>query len=870
MPVKQSKKKVGYLEYPLYNGYIHSWIVAGPQALEVKELERFQGPDWKMQVARHYHQGEHGLTGSPEENGPCKVGNFQGEWRYIRTKDDHFVDVSAFYHLTHYLKAWAWCELYSPLDQQVEMILTTNGPADVWVNGQHSHRQEHFYHQIPRRVKFQQQLLQGYNQILVRMEEVAARECPFTMALQLPGYQVEGEYENKIIRIATKAPDVKRRMFLENLFEASTLRQDVYRRDDDIELFLPEGPASSAEFNIRLQNLKAEIYGEAFRNLRREASVAMAKAYEIPEGNYQLMLLPTHKEFYEDQIRITRYYDLYATRNKYSTEPYGTYEERRIEALQDAASREVSVFCEIAKMELGFWDSVSKQVVLDAIEGINQRKDCSDFYLCGLLSMYYRYHDRPEFPEWIKQPLESCILNFKYWNDEPGSDAMCYTTENHSLLFHACEILAGQLYPERIFSNVNQPGSWHIAKGERLALEWLSNRAATGFKEWDSNTYFEEDTLSLATLATYANNAHVWEMAAVVLDKMYFTMAVNSYKGVFGSTHGRTYTPMIKGGYRECTTGISRLLWGMGIFNDRVLGTVSLALSNYELPPLIAAIAADLPDEMWSREQHIGSEQDFRNSGSIGSGVNKVTYKTADYMLCSAQDWHPGEKGYQQHIWQATLSPLATVFTTHPPCAAEDGSHRPNFWHGNETLPRVAQWKDVLVAVYNFSQDDWMGFSHAYFPAHAFDEYAVQGDWAFGRVGDGYLALTAARGLHFMTSGDNAYREIRSHGCENVWVCQMGRAALDGSFAQFKEKVSGMPVAFSGLEVNLTSLRGETLRFGWTGALKVNGKIKKLSGFKHYDNPYASVKLGAPSMQIAYGSEAMKLDFELPSAGEDA
>ena len=24
---------------------------------------------------------------------------------------------------------------------------------------------------------------------------------------------------------------------------------------------------------------------------------------------------------------------------------------------------------------------------------------------------------------------------------------MCYTTENHSILFHTCEVLAGQLYP---------------------------------------------------------------------------------------------------------------------------------------------------------------------------------------------------------------------------------------------------------------------------------------------------------------------------------------------------------------------------------------------------------------------------------------
>jgi len=865
---KTKTKKLGVLEYPLVNGYIHNWLVAGPLALEVKGLERFTGPDWKLQIARHYFRPEMGLQGEPAENAKCTFRDSEGDWRYVRTFDDHFVDISAFYHLTHYLCAWAYTAIDSPSAQELELVLTTNGPADLWINDQHVQRQEHFYHQIPNRVRFTASLNAGINHVVVRMEEVAARECPFTMALQLVGFQCAAGQEERVVRIPTTAPDALRRLKLEMLFEGSYLRQDVYGRNQQIEVFLPEGPAGGTHFNIRVQNLQSQIYAEAMRQGQTDLSVPLLYGYELPEGNYQALMLPPGREYYEQGVRVTRSYNFYVAGNIYSTQPYGTYESRRIEALQDAARREVSVFCEIAKMELGWWDLVSEKVFIEAIDGINRRKDCSDFYLCGLLAMLIRYGSKPEFPAALKQTLEDCILNFKYWEDEPGSDAMCYATENHSLLFHTCEVLAGQLYPERIFSNVCQTGRWHIEKGERLALSWLTNRAASGFKEWDSNVYFEEDTLSLATLATHAANPAVWEMAAVVLDKMYYTMALNSFKGVFGSTHGRTYTPMIKTAYRECTTGVSRLLWGMGIFNDHVLGPVSLAISDYELPSIIADIAADASEEVWSREQHIGSEQDFRNSGSRGTGVNKVNYKTPDYMLCSAQDWLPGEKGYQQHIWQATLSPQATIFTTHPPCAAEDGSHRPNFWHGNETLPRVAQWKDVLVAAYNFAADDWMGFTHAYFPTYAFDNYDVRGGWAFARVGDGYIALTAARGLELMTQGDNAYRELRSHGTPNIWVCQMGRQAKDGSFEDFMQAVQALPVKFSALEtpadaaeVELTSLRGETIRFGWKGALKVNGKIKKISGFKHYDSPFCSARLGAEEMEIRYGADALVLHF---------
>ena len=88
---------------------------------------------------------------------------------------------------------------------------------------------------------------------------------------------------------------------------------------------------------------------------------------------------------------------------------------------------------------------------------------------------------------------------------------------------------------------------------------------------------------------------------------------------------------------------------------------------------------------MWNRERHGGvldpAVDYFRGSWE----VNKVTYKTRDYMLSSAQDYRPGGRGNMQHIWQATLGPDAVVFVTHPPFLAESGS--PNFWVGNLVLP---------------------------------------------------------------------------------------------------------------------------------------------------------------------------------------
>jgi len=850
------------------DGYIHNWLVAGPQAIEVHELDRFTGAQYKLLIAQAYYQPEMGIQGEPVEFGTCQYGEVSSKWRYVRTLHDHLVDLSVFHHITHYLRAWAYTEIDSPLDQEVTFILTTNGPADLWINDQPVHRQEHFYHQIPNRVRFQATLKMGINQLMVRFEEVAARECPYGMALQLLGFQAKSGAEDHVVRIPTNAPDLLRRLRLELLFEACHIRQDVYTRKEEIMVYLPEGPAATNEFTIRLQTPGGSIYGELVRQGQTDSQHSFGFPYQIPEGSYRLLFMPNMQEYYEHNVRITRARELYAVTNTFSTQPYGTYEERRIESLKDAARRKDNVFNEISKMELGWWNKIDDQVFFKAIEGINRRGDCSDFYLCGLLGVLYRYVNNDNFPAALRQPLEDCVLNFKYWHDEPGSDAMCYTTENHSILFHTCEVLAGQLYPERMFSNINQPGKWHQEKGERLALDWLQNRAYKGFKEWDSNTYYEEDTLALSTLASLADIPQVYELATLILDKLFFSMAVNSFKGVFGSTHGRSYTPYIKTGYREGTSGVSRLLWGMGIFNDRVLGTVSLACSSYELPSIISAIASDQPEALWSKEQHTGDEQDFISSGSAGTGVNKVTYKTPDYMLCSAQDWHPGEFGYQQHIWQATLSSEVTVFTSHPSCASEDNSHRPNYWHGNVTLPRVAQWKDVLIAIYNFAEDDWMGFTHAYFPANAMDEFEIRDRWAFGKVGEGYIALAAVNGLDFQKRGDNAYRDLRSTGTPNVWICQMGRATLDGSFQEFIARVLTLPIQFESMQAEFTTLRGDHLQFGWQGPFLVNGEAEPLSGFKHYDDPYCTCELNAPVMEIQHEGDTLRLHFkEEPKVG---
>ncbi len=114
----------------------------------------------------------------------------------------------------------------------------------------------------------------------------------------------------------------------------------------------------------------------------------------------------------------------------------------------------------------------------------------------------------------------------------------------------------------------------------------------------------------------------------------------------------------------------------------------------------------------------------------------------------------------------------------------------------------------------------------------------------------------------FTTSGPAAERELRSLGLRNVWLCQMGRAALDGDFAAFQAQVLAMPVAFTGEGVRWTTLRGDELAFDWTGPLIMNGEAVALQGDKHIENPYCVTAFPAPVMEVRYGDVAMRLVFD--------
>ncbi|MEI6578405.1 MAG: hypothetical protein WCN92_02945 [Eubacteriales bacterium] len=170
---------------------------------------------------------------------------------------------------------------------------------------------------------------------------------------------------------------------------------------------------------------------------------------------------------------------------------------------------------------------------------INNRFDCADFFLTSLIRMYLQFGDK--LPSPARDKIKDTMLNFKYWMDEPGKDSMCYWSENHQILFAETEYLAGQTFPDEIFTNDGKSGKEHMAKAKKRVEAWMELRFAYGFSEWYSPVYYGCDLAGISNFVEFAKDEKLKLQMNMILDVFWFDVATHSLKGAFTSTSGRMF-----------------------------------------------------------------------------------------------------------------------------------------------------------------------------------------------------------------------------------------------------------------------------------------------------------------------------------------
>ena len=871
-------------------GEIHHWLVCGPTTTPVDGLATIinssgnpfnQGGRWVISNVPDSLGLKKKIFNelSPPQWQPHKKPILSSKgpsgtqtWFYALAEEDHCIDMGLFNFSISWMEGWMYTSLWSPENLQVKSELISVGPIQIWINDKKAGDYADFGYVEPNTIPTQLNLSSGWNDIWLYARMIGWREARMACGLRI---QAGERFE---IGLPLGNNPTKDWYLDENSLADIQILQTTFN-NTSFPIHLKDTASQpltiNAEMNIPFPgdeiplNLDKEVF--SVKSTTQKINLSPNETIEISLDNFLLKKLtylpnetalklkisiPSGSPYYIDR-------KLWGKTNDFSTQPYSNYQSRCVEALEHLSNMPHHILGAIAAVKTGKSETINKSAIDLACHFLEKRFDCADFYAIDLLFLLGYFEKQPALLEQDKDRIMAAFTNFKFWIDEPGLDAMCYHTENHQILFHVAAYLAGQHWPDYFFYNSGLTGKQQKERAYNRIRVWILNRLVSSFSEWDSSSYLALDAYAMLALTELSNSKRLRELSGTLLNKIYFKLACQSFRGVHGSTHGRAYVATLKNAHLENTSGMQRTAWGLGTFNGeaRAFGPLALA-QHYHVPEIIRKIGADLPETL---ETHAQSKGRFRPHFDLRGDdwqVNTLTYRTPDYMLSAAQDYLPGEKGWQEHLWQATLSPQAVVFTNQPGNSGEDGNARPNFWAGSYRMPRVGMYKNTLFCIYNLSLSGGMGFTHAYFPTNAFDEFMFLGKWAFGRYKNGYIALACDEEIILIRSGMHAGQELRSSGYSQVWLCHLGRATEYKNFESFYHQVSAQSAKIDGLAVNWTTPQGINLNFDWNGPFSVNGEPYPLNNYPHYENIYTDTPFGARKMIIKKESNSLTLDLQ--------
>jgi hypothetical protein len=702
---------------------------------------------------------------------------------------------------------------------------------------------------------FEAELAAGENQVSIAIIRIG-RMARTGLRLEV----IDGDVTTRVALGQTLS--VAERSQIEAQVHGIRLERDILYPEHAVILHLDVAPSEAAPLVVRLGTTSDKLPHEI--RPKSAGPLNLGQASCLPDGTYAITCqwLTT-----DGQVLVEIAYRLQKTTPTPALEGYENLAQRKQMILEyyAKASDPRPIWNQVARYALGRYEQIDEAVLQAACEFIAARHDTSDFIIQAILRLLYWERKQPRLSPTLRALMKETVLGFKYWVDEPGDTVMWMDSENHRFLFHTAEWLAGQLYPMEEFSNSRQRGLFHALKGRTYATEWMRQRGLYGFDEWHSNTYYPPSIMPLLNVYDFAPyEDHKYRLlAGAVLDYAFFNLAADSFAGVFGTPHGRTYTTQLIHPDFESTSPLAWLAYGQGALRSdgSAMGPVALATSTYRLPPILAAIASDRSSVIESRvRQGIASkgEQEFFALNRDRFADFRV-YRTPDYLMSGLQDYRKGEYEPAVHVAQVTLGNKALIFWSCPYTCNEGGGLRPDYWSGNTTMPRVVQHQNVMALTFRLDRQAWM--SHCFFEVARFDEVRYAGPWVFGRVKDGYVGIWSQNGYQSGDYGQYAGRELICEAAENTWVVEGGRAADWGSFDAF---CNALQSAAIGADKGIVSYDSPAVgRFvsGWDVTPTVNGSAIQLHEYPLVDSPWAHADFGSGCLKIRYGDLKHELYF---------
>lgn len=804
---------------PNSNGYVCNWLISGTY-VTTPEVNFSDPNQLKFEKDLRAVIADENLKTPPNNIELGKEGLPGLSWKYYRAGNNWFIDTSTFYFLLKKVELYAYTELNCEKDMLVNTKLRTFAAVDLWLNNEHTAKIKTPVYKPINNLDMVLDLKKGKNTIFIKMQNLGVRDTRNIIGLQLLG-DLKG--------ITVSLPDLHGT--LDSVIKTDQWLNDIIYNDGKLKAKSEPPCAVTLKAYTKESNLNS-----AFVNLKCDEIIWNSGCdLEIDRFTQRVVFSTEVSEQYlERTLEIGQ-----NIKPEFDDVESSSPEEHRNNIIKKLADFKATNFKSdikdssyhvLCRYICGNNTVDDHNILMSELDLVYKRQDCADFWLSACLRIFLKFNVADVK---VRERMKEVCLDFRYWMDENGSDGMCFWSENHALLFHGSQMLAGQLYPNEIFTRSGRSGSEQARIGANRCREWLQSVDENGFEEFLSGGYMCVTSAALLNLIDFSPE-DISKQATKVLDKLLIQLSKHTHHGVVCGPQGRVYRDVIY----PFKQGVQALMYFITPAVPKALSmwTASFGCTKYQIPDFLVKLMDANADETYpngNSEIIIKKTKDYiltsvnspkmNNKGwSNDAYENSNPYQsgefTYDYTKALNERFHgtslfePGVYGYQQHMWYALLEINCPVFVNHPGGTHDGSEMRPGYWYGNGLMPAIKQQGNMLGLIYHLREEHPVNFTHLYWPSQEFDRIAKKDGWLIGKKGNSYVAIWC--NIPFTPHNDMLIdREYRAYGEKIAYLCYCSCADESGDLEVFMENMVKKSPEFTEESMELVTSEGYQLKF---------------------------------------------------------
>lgn len=679
------------------------------------------------------------------------------------------VEFNQFRHRPTRLARWCRTRVAAPQDRYCSFRLWTRGGVHIWVDGELAGRFEPFTRNSDQHSVVHLPIRAAGSEIIVLTEDMAERDTNWFFELEL----LDDVALDVFLPGASMGDDIDA---LKGLSSQVRTRGDVIGADDEVALVFDAPAAIPVDIHAQLSatsHTHATLLDRHYHLAAGATELVLCTGGDLPQGYHSLALT-----FTAGRSSVERTIGCPVLHQLAPVVLGGDLESRKRRALEHAATHgEMRMGTVVALLETGRADDPRlRPIIEDTLLAMQERRDCADFVAVPLLWVWMRH--AAALPGDLADHIAGTLLEFRYWVDEPGNDAMWFWSENHALCFHVSQLLAGQSFPDAVFTASGRTGAAQAALATQRLSRWFDAVEEDGLAEWNSAAYYPVDFIGLLTLAELGP-ATLAARAAALCDRIFTMVALHTLAGVPAGSMGRAYDKELRAGPLTELAPFAAVAFGSGWLNGGVASLPLFAAGRYQPPQGIAGYVAPADGQVVTARYFQG----------YGPAALLNLYKTRHVQLSTNSGARAGGYGHQQHVLDIRFAshPMARSWLNHPGEDDPWGQQRPSYWAGNGVLPRLGQHGNVALVHYRLPSDERLQFSHV-FAARAGVTHHLRGDTLILQAGEAILAYKATAPLQAIQAGPGRGIEYRCPGVRHGWAVIVAQGQSLETFTSYVDQ----------------------------------------------------------------------------------